>query len=253
MFRKAIIQLLSAILLIAGACESPAPLVLVSKEYDNRFAEWLPMAGKSIDQVNMYDVNPDSIAFYLSKANGIIITGGPDVNPAIYGKEADTGRCGTIDHRRDTLELEMIRYAMENDLPLLGICRGNQILNVAGKGNLIIDIPSDHDTIVNHCCGVYHPVRMVEGTMLSEIIGQDTGQVNSSHHQAVEQLAPGFRAVAFAPDGIIEAIEFVDRNEHPFILGIQWHPETLIRESETHPFSLPIVIRFVEEVHKVSN
>jgi putative glutamine amidotransferase len=255
MYRKAIIQILAAILIIAAACQShdPTPVVLVSKEYDNRFAEWLPMAGKSINQVNMYDVDPDSIGFYLNIADGIIITGGPDVNPAIYGKETDTGRCGTIDHRRDTLELEMIRYAMENNIPLLGICRGNQILNVASKGSLIIDIPADHDTIIKHCCRVNHPVRIAEGSMLSAIIGQDAGQVNSSHHQAVENLAPGFRAAAFAPDGIIEAIEFVDRNEHPFVLGIQWHPETLVRESENHPFSLPIVIRFMEEVHKVAH
>jgi putative glutamine amidotransferase len=77
--------------------------------------------------------------------------------------------------------------------------------------------------------------------------------VNSSHHQAVENLAPGYRASAFAPDGIIEAIEPFDLNGHPFILGIQWHPETLIRESATHPFSLPILLRFIEEVHKVEH
>jgi len=252
MFRKAIIQLLALILLVAGACQSPGPVpvVLVSKDYDNRFAEWLPMAGRPFKPVNMYTVCDDSIAYYLSMADGIIISGGPDVNPGLYGKASETDRCENIDNRRDTLELSMIRYAMENDIPLLGICRGHQILNVANKGSLIIDIPSDYDTTIIHRKGGDHMVRIIEGTLLSDLLVPDSGLVNSSHHQAVENLAPGFRVAAIAPDGIIEAIEPVDRDGHPFILGVQWHPETLVQESENHPFSLPILTRFMEEVHK---
>lgn len=253
MFRKTIIQVLAVILLISSACQSdPVPVVLVSKDYDNRFAEWLPMAGRQCNPVNMYTVSADSIAYYLSMADGIIISGGPDVNPAIYGKASDTDRCESIDNRRDSLELRMIKYAIENRIPLLGICRGHQILNVANKGSLIIDIPSDYDTTIIHRKGGDHMVRIVEGTLLSDLIAHDSGLVNSSHHQAVENLAPGYRAAAFARDGIIEAIEPVDPDGHPFILGVQWHPETLIRKSANHPFSLPILLRFVEEVHKVS-
>jgi putative glutamine amidotransferase len=185
-------------------------------------------------------------------ADGIIISGGPDVNPGIYGKAQEKDRCESIDNRRDSLELRMIKYAIENKIPLLGICRGHQILNVANKGSLIIDIPSDYDTTIIHRRGGDHMVKIVEGTLLSELITPDSGLVNSSHHQAVETLAPGYRATAFARDGIIEAIEPVEPDGHPFILGVQWHPETLIRESENHPFSLPILLRFVEEVHKVS-
>ena len=253
MFRKTIIQSLAVILLVAAACQSdPVPVVLVSKDYDNRFAEWLPMAGRQCKPVNMYTVSADSIAYYLSMADGIIISGGPDVNPAIYGKASETDRCESIDDRRDSLELRMIRYAIEKKIPLLGICRGHQILNVANKGSLIIDIPSDYDTTIIHRKGGDHMVKIVEGTLLSDLIAPDSGLVNSSHHQAVENLAPGYRASAFARDGIIEAIEPVDPDGHPFILGVQWHPETLIRESENHPFSLPILLRFVEEVNKVS-
>jgi putative glutamine amidotransferase len=252
MFRKAIIQLLAVILLVAGACQSPGPVpvVLVSKDYDNRFAEWLPMAGRPSKPVNMYTVCDDSIVYYLSMADGIIISGGPDVNPALYGKASETDRCENIDNRRDSLELSMIRYAMEYDIPLLGICRGHQILNVANKGSLIIDIPSDYDTTIIHRKGSDHMVRIIEGTLLSDLLVPDSGLVNSSHHQAVENLAPGFRVAAIAPDGIIEAIEPVDRDGHPFILGVQWHPETLVQESENHPFSLPILNRFMEEVYK---
>lgn len=144
----------------------------------------------------------------------------------------------------------MIRYAMENDIPLLCICRGHQILNVANLGSLIIDIPADFDTTILHRTDGKHMVRVVEATLLSEIVGAESGLVNSRHHQAVELIAPGFRASAFAPDGIIEAIEPVDPGGHPFILGLQWHPESLILESDSE-FSLPIAIRFMKEVHKV--
>lgn len=253
MFRKTIIHVLAAILFLAAACQfGPTNLVLVSKDYDNRFAEWLPMAGRKCIPVNMYTVSSDSIAYFLSKADGIIISGGPDVNPAIYGKASETDRCESIDNRRDSLELKMIRYAMDNNIPLLGICRGHQILNVAQQGSLIIDIPNDYDTTIVHRRGGDHMVRIIEGTLLSDLIQPDSGLVNSSHHQAVDILAPGYRASAFAPDGIIEAIEPNDLEGHPFILGVQWHPETLIRQSDKHPFSLPILLRFMEEVSKVS-
>ena len=249
MFRKNNIITLLLILFISGSCQVPdkQPVILVSKEYGNIMLNWLSRVDNTILRINMYNVADDSIAFWLSKADGFIISGGPDVNPDIYGKVSELERCGSIDHRRDTLELKMIRYAIENDIPLLGICRGNQIINVANKGTLIIDIPTDHDTIITHRQEGKHMVALVEGTFLSEIIGQDSGLINSRHHQAIEMIAPGFRASAFAPDGIIEAIELVDRTEHPFLMGIQWHPESMILESDS-PFTLSIAIRYMEAV-----
>ncbi len=244
--------MLLGILLFAVACQSrPVTVVLVSKDYDNRFEEWLPMAGRPCLTVNMYQASADSTDYYLSMADGIIISGGPDINPEWFGKAYETERCENIDNRRDSLELRMIRYAMDHNLPLLGICRGHQILNVANKGSLIIDIPTDYDTSITHRGGGGHMVRIAEGSMLSEMILPDSGFVNSSHHQAVDQLAPGFRASAFAPDGIVEAIEPVDQKGHPFILGVQWHPETLARDSANHLFSLPILLRFMEKARSV--
>ena len=253
MFRKSLLPFIAAILLLAAACQSdPVPVVLVSKDYDHRFQEWLPMAGRPCTVVSMYTVSRDSIPHYLSMADGIIISGGPDVNPDLFGKAYETERCENIDDRRDSLELRMIRHAMENNIPLLGICRGHQILNVANRGSLIIDIPTDYDTSIVHRSGGPHMVRIVAGTLLSELVIPDSGLVNSSHHQAVENLAPGFRASAFAPDGIIEAIEPINLDGHPFILGVQWHPETLARKYRDHPFSFPILLRFVEEVFETA-
>ena len=251
MYRKYFIPLVAAILLAAGACQTDSPtLVLVSKDYDNRFAEWLPMSDRECITVNMDKVAADSVAYYLSEASGIIISGGPDVNPDLYGKASETNRCEGVDNRRDSLELKMIRYAMENRIPLLGICRGHQILNVANNGSLIIDIPSDYDTSIVHRGGDGHIVRIMEGTLLADLL-PDSGLVNSSHHQAVDILATGFQVTALAPDGIIEAIEPTDPSVHPFILGVQWHPETLVRADENHPFSLPILKKFMEEVHRI--
>jgi len=251
MFRKSVIFSFIIILLFSGSCQkqNQEPIILVSKESGNTFMNWLARADNTVQRINMYNLPADSIAFYLSLSDGIIISGGPDINPGIYGKGSELERCGPIDHRRDTLELTMIRYAIENDIPLLCICRGHQILNAANKGTLIIDIPTDYDTIIAHRQEGKHIVKVVEGTLLSEIIGPDRGLVNSRHHQAVEMLAPGFLASALAADGIIEAIEPVDRTEHPFILGLQWHPEYMIRESDS-PFALPIAYSFMDAVHK---
>ena len=251
MLRKSVILSIAIFLLFGGACQenTQEPLILVSKEYGNTFMNWLARADNTIARINMNSISADSIDHFLSISDGIIISGGPDINPDIYGKGSALERCGPIDHRRDTLELRMIRYAMENNIPLLCICRGHQILNAANGGTLIIDIPTDHDTIIAHRQDGKHMVRVIEGSLLSDIIEQDSGMVNSRHHQAVEMLAPGFRVSALAPDGIIEAIELVDRTQHPFVLGIQWHPETMIRESDG-PFSLPLAIQFMEAVHR---
>jgi putative glutamine amidotransferase len=204
----------------------------------------------------MYNVPEDSVGFWLSVADGIIISGGPDINPAIYGREYEKDRCENIDYRRDTLEMRMIRYAIDHDIPLLCICRGQQMLNAFMGGSLIIDIPTDYDTLVVHRQKgkprAVHMVSVVKGTMLSDIVKSDSGLVNSSHHQAVELLAPGFRATAYAPDSIIEAIEPSDSSEHPFILSVQWHPEAMYSEPDP-AFSLTIARRFMAAVYAHQN
>lgn len=238
----------SVVLILCGCQRQSAPSILISKEYTTNFQDWLTRVDKKLNLTNMYNVNPDSIEYFLMHSNGIIISGGPDVNPVLYGKVDEIGKCEEIDYRRDTLEIRMIRYAMENRIPLLCICRGCQILNVANGGTLIPDIPSDFDTIITHRGGTSkHRVNISERTLLYEICQTRGDTVNSYHHQAVNHIAPLFRAVAFAEDGLIEAIEMEDTSRHPFILGVQWHPEAM---ELSNPLSGPLAERFIAETKK---
>jgi putative glutamine amidotransferase len=233
------------VIFLVSCNHRPDAEILISKIYNDNFHDWLMQSGADLNLINMYPVSADSIEYFLRQADGIIISGGEDVNPALYGMEEESGKCEGIDDRRDTLEIRMIRYAMENKVPLLCICRGCQILNVANGGTLIPDIPADFDTIILHRGGTSkHWVDISEGTLLYNICHTTGDTVNSYHHQAVKDVAPLFRAVAFAEDSIIEAIELADTPGHSFILGVQWHPEGM---EFSHPLSGTIAMKFIEE------
>ncbi len=223
-----------------SSSNQPVPLILVSKDYNNTHEKWLSnsVGNHNLKCVNMYAVkSSDSINLLLKKADGIIISGGEDVNPSLYGKQDEIERCGTINPHRDSLEQKMIRFAVKNKIPLLGICRGDQILNVTEGGSLLIDIPTDIGSKYLHrdsrkakehkSTAVYHSVYIEKGTFLYNIVKVDSGNGYSNHHQAVKKLAKGFRISACAKDKVAEAIEPVDTLLHPFILGVQWHPEAM--------------------------
>lgn len=165
--------------------------------------------------------------------DGIVLSGGGDVDPAIYGQRAN-GHLGTVSPRRDAAEIALAKYVIEKtDKPLLGICRGVQVMNVAMGGTLHIDLPDAGKLC--HSLTMYprhmttHQVEVVEDTKLAKIM-QDADRVNSFHHEAVDQLADCFVITAKSiPDGVIEAIEIPgDR----FVVGVQWHPEELTTREE---------------------
>ncbi len=162
--------------------------------------------------------------------DGILFTGGGDIDPAIYNGEPHL-TVHEIDHDRDALELQLARDVAEHGTPFLGICRGLQVLNVALGGTLYTHIMDQlpgsikHDYWATHPrLFLAHPVRVEEGTPLAGIAGEPIIQVNSLHHQGVRDLAPGLTPMAYAPDGLIEAFEL---DAHPFGLAVQWHPEWL--------------------------
>ncbi len=245
---KVLALIVLGVVLFTGCKKTPQPVILISKEYKPQIRSWLEKVDDNLEFVNMYPVGADSIQYFLERSSGILISGGPDVNPALYGMEEALDRCEEIDYRRDTLEFRMIRYAMDNDIPLLCICRGHQILNVFNGGTLIPDIPVDCDTLVLHRGGTSkHWISLIEGTMLYGICKVSGDTVNSYHHQAVDEVAPGFRFASFARDSLVESIELSDTTGYGFILGIQWHPEAM---DISHPLSGPIARYYIDEVRK---
>ncbi len=179
--------------------------------------------------------NVNLIEEMIGQVDGILLSGGVDVDPLLFDEEPVPG-LGRIDPERDVFELELARLALNKDKPILGICRGCQVLNVAAGGTIIQDIPSfcGDDKFFKHQQSaprwhVTHTVDLIEHNRLAEIFGTTLLTVNSYHHQAVKQVADGFVATAHSRDGIIEAIEGVKSR---YAVGVQWHPELLW---EHHP------------------
>jgi putative glutamine amidotransferase len=167
--------------------------------------------------------------------DALILSGGGDLLPALFGEE-DSGLLWFVDERRDRAELALARWALKEDLPLLAICRGVQVLNVAAGGTLIQDIPTHvpgaltHSTVAGRPVAAFaHTVEVAAGSRLAGLVGAGELGVNSAHHQAVKAVGGGLVVTARAPDGIIEGLEAPD---HPFCVGVQWHPEAMV---ERHP------------------
>ena len=163
--------------------------------------------------------------------DGLLFPGGVDVDPVHYG-DTPHPRLGQVNAPLDETELVLARWALEDGFPTLGVCRGIQLLNVAAGGTLYQDLPAEFPDVSPHACSppTYpreyraHMVHMEPGSLVAEAMGTTECRTNSRHHQAVKDLAPGFRITARADDGVVEAIE---HTEAPFILGVQWHPESL--------------------------
>lgn len=184
----------------------------------------------------------------LNVVSGIVMTGGEDVDPLKYYGEEPVRAQGEIVPERDTYDYMLIRRAVEKGLPLLGICRGEQMLNIAFGGSLYQDIPSQaegsfikHNQEAPSSYGT-HSITIDRNSLLFKILATDSAVVNSFHHQAVKEIAPGFRVMAKSKDGIVEGIEMIGNDK---VFGLQFHPEGLIsRGDDTF---LPVFIYFVEK------
>jgi putative glutamine amidotransferase len=175
-----------------------------------------------------------SLARLARSLDGLLLTGGGDVDPALFGEAAHPSAY-EVAPARDTLELAVIASALERRRPILAICRGIQVLNVALGGTLFQDVGTDPGTQLQHSQAEprdqpTHKVRVRPGSLLAEMLGTDELEVNSMHHQAVKGLGTGLEAVAWASDQIVEGVEMIDHSR--FVLGVQWHPEDLCPGSE---------------------
>ena len=194
----------------------PEPTVAQSK-----YIESLARAGAGMRWVELSD--PEQAVQDALTCDGLLLPGGGDMDPKFYGQERIPA-CGEPNLLRDAAEPLLLRAFLAADKPLLGICRGIQVMNAVLGGDLYQDIkPFEHLPHNDHWAKV-HTVTVRRGTLLSRILGQDTVLVNSQHHQAVDRVAPGFTLAALSEDGIVEAIEKPDAR---FCLGVQWHPEWL--------------------------
>ena len=170
--------------------------------------------------------NAEAIAQMTELFDGFLLTGGHDVDPALYG-EAPIAECGAACTLRDRMEKKLLEQALQADKPVFGICRGIQFVNAHLGGTLYQDLPSQHPSEVeHHMTPPYdrpvHEVSVAKDSLLYQILGKEILTVNSYHHQAIRDLAPGLEAMAWSGDGLTEAVRMPDKR---FVMALQWHPE----------------------------
>ncbi|GIV83696.1 MAG: peptidase C26 [Candidatus Roseilinea sp.] len=169
-------------------------------------------------------------------ADGVLLSGGGDVDPALFGEPQHEKTYG-VDPERDRVEMTLARWALQDDKPLFAICRGIQVVNVALGGSLIQDLPSQQGSNVPHDGTANgferhqaaHTVRIAPGTHIAQIIGPGETEVNSFHHQALKKIADGLIVTSRAPDGVVESVELPGKR---YYIGVQWHPEEMAADRE---------------------
>lgn len=197
----------------------------------NKYIEAIQAAGGDIKVIpNNSTVN--ELDEFRRICDGILLSGGGDIDPLLYRQQRHPAT-HSINLKRDRLEFRLALLALDSDWPILGICRGHQMLNAALGGTLFQDIPTDYTSDIRHQEADLYPAHSINieiSTKLHQILDQDSIQVNSRHHQAVQDLAPELRVTARSSDGLIEGIEHPG---HRYFIGVQWHPENL-QDHEEH-------------------
>lgn len=198
-----------------------------------------------------YSDDPEAAKAALDRVQGLVVTGGAfDIPPEQYG-EAPREGLGTLKPERTAFETTVLREAIERGMPVLGVCGGMQLLNVLRGGTLHQDLPREVPTALLHeqkhpSVQPQHPVDVKDGTLLAEAVGRGALMVNSTHHQAVKRVGGGLVVSALAPDGVVEAIELPGPR---FVLGVQWHPESLVNSVPTHLGILKLLVQRAKAYH----
>jgi putative glutamine amidotransferase len=239
------------LILVAPSTEREgAEFADASISLSNRYTDAV-IAGGGLPQILPASTVPSVISESVRRADGVILTGGDDIDPAVYAKEplpehlAKT--IGPLEPERDNWERQLIEEVFRQRKPLLGICRGHQMLNVALGGTLLVDIPTQVPNALEHRRmdrkgDPVHDIKVSPNSLLAAITGAAAFGVNSTHHQAVGALAAALRAVARSSDGIIEALELQDPTQLPFLLTVQFHPERLL---DRYPLFLKLFNSFI--------
>ncbi len=242
------------------------PIILTTsfadEDYERKDFEYICVKRPYIECIHSVGGVPLIVPFQSEKENlrelaamadGLILPGGDDVHPRHYGTEDVHENSGPFSHERDEMEITLAGFFIELAKPVFGICRGAQVLNIALGGTLYQDIRSEHDTSLRHeyddsipklerYTKDVHEVRFTKNSALASFFGCEKITTNSLHHQAVKDVAPTLCVSARSDDGIIEGIESKDMSAN-WILGVQWHPETITKE---HPEQTVLFKKFVE-------
>lgn len=258
MFKVKIIILSIVFLFISNFVDASDKITIgISKgsgsENYEKYGNWLLKLDSNIIIIDFYKIGLDSAIKIINICDGLLLSGGPDIHPNYYNRPEDEHLC-SIDSKRDTLEFELIRLALKHKVPIFGICRGLQILNVALGGTLIADIPTQYQSEIIHqekdSYDVYHSIEIQDSDIYIKLLRSipSTLLVNSNHHQAVGKLSKQLKVLATSPDGIIEMFTWKKFNKKPFLLAVQWHPERL---SEINPeLSDRLGLIFIKEIKK---
>jgi putative glutamine amidotransferase len=198
-----------------------------------RYVRVLASAGAVPILIPLLQGDEQTLRLIYQQLDAVFLTGGVDVDPACYG-EPRHERCDRTDPARDWVEIRLVRWSMADRKPILGVCRGIQLLNVACGGSLYQHVPEQYRSPIKHDCfpttteytrdHLAHPVKVEPKSRLGRLLGHSEVLVNSMHHQGLKRLAGELRASAFAPDGLVEAVE---GRGGQYLVGVQWHPEEL--------------------------
>ncbi|MEO8209809.1 MAG: gamma-glutamyl-gamma-aminobutyrate hydrolase family protein [bacterium] len=197
--------------------------------------------------------NHESDLKKLDDCSGLLLSGGVDIYPELYCDWDTVETKGTYKPERDGFELKLLEKAIEKKIPILAICRGLQLVNVFYRGSLIFDLEEIRN--VNHrkiskIEDRIHEIKIFDNTLLNEITGLNEINVNSSHHQAIDRIGEGLIVNAKSGDGVIEGLEYADKRDKPFMIGVQWHPERF--KDLNSPASKNILVKFISQCEKTT-
>lgn len=233
---------------VIGMITAPNPKLLHGRHLINTSYVRAVIAAGGTPLLIPSDEDDGLAAEYLPLLHGLLVPGGEDVTPALYGEDP-LRQVTFMNEEKDRMELALIRGAVDRGMPVFGICRGIQLLNVCFDGTLYQDLPAQYPGVLGHAQDMAirgqltHRVTLEPDSLLEKLLGGEPLSVNSYHHQAVRTPAPGFTVTARAADGVIEGVEDPERN----LYAVQWHPEDLV---ESHPRFRPLFRHLVERAEQ---
>lgn len=221
-----------------------------SDDKHQNYQRWLEGNGTAVHVVKLSETDNNKSDF--DDCDGLLLSGGIDINPKWYnGNPVYAGRPEQWNDARDSFEMDLLKTSLANQLPVLGICRGLQLINVLLNGTLVQDLGEQSGAVHRGLPDKLHSVHVEKNTMLYEITGEKNGRVNSAHHQSIGKLGEGLKINSRSDDGTIEGIEWSDIRRKPFLLGVQWHVERMFSFNlQRSPFSENIRKRLLEEIKR---